>query len=147
MGQPALETGVTKMKNERLIKCNQINWKMEVINQSTLRRDRPILVITHLSQLLHYITGIGGFIVPLILWLATRRTVEDMDEHGKAVINLQLSLLLYIVLSIPAILLLGLGILTLIGVGILGFVLPIVNAVRAGNGESPSYFLTIPFIQ
>jgi len=53
-----------------------------------------------------------------------------MDEHGKSIINLQLSLLLYIVISIPAILLLGLGLLGLIGVGILGFVLPIVNAVK-----------------
>ena len=118
---------------------------MEVVSQNTLRTDRTTLVLTHLSQLLHYVIGLGGFIVPLIIWLSTRNTVEDMDEHGKAVINLQLSLLIYIILSIPAILLLGLGILTLIGAGILGFVMPIVNAVRAGNGESPSYFLTIPF--
>ncbi len=119
---------------------------MVVINQSTLRKDRSLLVITHLTQLLPYIIGFGGLIVPLIIWLSSKNSVEDMDEHGKAIINLQLSLLLYFILSIPAILLLGLGILTLIGVGILGFVLPIVNAVRAGNGESPSYFLTIPFI-
>ncbi|WP_297707806.1 DUF4870 domain-containing protein [uncultured Eudoraea sp.] len=119
---------------------------MEVLNQTTLRTDRQLLVITHLTQLLNYVIGFGGLITPLILWLTSKNTVEDMDEHGKAIINLQLSLLLYIVLSIPAILLLGLGILTLIGTGILGFVLPIVNAVRASNGESPSYFMTIPFI-
>ena len=119
---------------------------MEVVSQNTLRVDRTTLVLTHLSQLLHYVIGFGGFIVPLIVWLSTRNTVEDMDEHGKAVINLQLSLLLYIILSIPAILLLGLGIVTLIGTAILGFIMPIVNAVRAGNGESPSYFLTVPFL-
>lgn len=119
---------------------------MEVVSRNGLREDRTTLVLTHLSQLLHYVTGFGGFIVPLIIWLSTRDTVADMNEHGKAVINLQLSLLLYIILSIPAILLLGFGILTLIGTAILGFVLPIVNAVRAGNGEPPSYFLTIPFI-
>ncbi len=119
---------------------------MEVVSRSGLREDRTTLVLTHLSQLLHYVTGFGGFIVPLIIWLSTKNTVEGMDEHGKAAVNLQLSLLLYIFLSIPAILLLGFGILTLIGTAILGFVLPIVNAVRAGNGESPTYFLTIPFI-
>lgn len=69
-----------------------------------------------------------------------------MDEHGRSIINLQLSLLLYIILSIPAILLLGLGILTLIGVVIIGFLLPIINAVKAANGEAPSYFLTIKFL-
>ena len=69
-----------------------------------------------------------------------------MNEHGKAIINFQISLILYIIISIPAILLLGLGILGLIATGILGFILPIVNAVKASNGESPSYFMTIRFI-
>ncbi|MEM9001483.1 MAG: DUF4870 domain-containing protein [Bacteroidota bacterium] len=119
---------------------------MEVINNSILRKDNTLVSVTHLSQLLHYLTGFGGFIVPLILWLTTRNSVMGMDAHGRSIINFQLSLLLYIVLSIPAILLLGLGILTLIGVGLLGFVLPIVNAVKASNGEPPSYFLTIRFI-
>ena len=119
---------------------------MELVNSNVLRKNNSLLAITHLSQLLHYVTGFGGFLVPLIIWLSSRNTVEGMDEHGKSIINLQLSLLLYIILSIPAILLLGLGILTLIGVGIVGFVLPIINAVKASNGESPSYFLTIKFI-
>lgn len=118
---------------------------MEVINQNVSRKDNTLLSITHLTQLLHYVTGFGGFIVPLIIWLASRNTVEGMNEHGKSIINLQLSLLLYIIISIPAILLLGLGILGLIGVAIFGFILPIVNAVKAANGEPPSYFLTIKF--
>ena len=114
---------------------------MEVVSENGLRIDRPLLTITHLTQLLTYITGFGGLIVPLILWLTTRDRVADMDQHGKAIINLQLSIILCVILSIPAILLLGLGILTLIGTGILGFVLPIVNAVRASNGDRPSYFM------
>jgi uncharacterized Tic20 family protein len=119
---------------------------MELVNQQVLRKDNTLLSITHLSQLLHYVTGFGGFVVPLIIWLTSRNNVEGMNEHGKSIINLQLSMLLYIFISIPAILLFGLGILTLIGVGILGFILPIVNAVKAANGEAPSYFLTIKFI-
>ncbi|MDC6364432.1 MULTISPECIES: DUF4870 domain-containing protein [Flavobacteriaceae] len=119
---------------------------MEVVNQNVIRKDNTLLSITHLTQLLHYVTGFGGFIVPLVIWLTSRKTVEGMDEHGKAVINFQLSLLLYIIISIPAILLFGLGILGLIGVAIVGFIMPIVNAVKASNGESPSLFLTIPFI-
>ncbi len=119
---------------------------MEVINHTHARIDRQLLMFTHLSQLLSYFVGFGGLIIPLIIWLATRDSVQDMNEHGKAVVNFQLSLLVYIILSIPAILLLGLGILTLIGAVILGFVLPISNAVRAANGEAPNYFLTIRFI-
>lgn len=118
---------------------------MEIVSENGLRIDRPLLTVTHLMQLLTYVTGFGGLLVPLVLWLTNKDRVEGMDEHGKAILNLQLSLILYVVISIPAILLLGLGIVTLICTGILGFVLPIVNAVRASNGESPSYFLTIPF--
>ena len=122
---------------------------MEVINQKTstaMRVDKQLLVITHLSQLLHYITGFGGFIVPLVIWLSTRDRVLDMNEHGKAIINFQLSMLLFIILAIPGIFIFGLGILLLIAVGIAGFVIPIVNAVRASNGEDPTYFMTIRFI-
>ncbi|MGB5556163.1 MAG: DUF4870 domain-containing protein [Flavobacteriaceae bacterium] len=120
---------------------------MEIINQDTaLRTDNQLLVITHLSQLLTYITGFGGLIVPLVIWLTSKDKVEGMDEHGKAIVNFQLSIILLAILSIPAILLFGLGILSLIVIGIASFVLPIVNAVRASNGESPSTFMTIPFI-
>lgn len=119
---------------------------MEIVNQQVLRKDNSLVSVTHLTQLLHYVTGFGGFLVPLIIWLTSKNSVLGMDEHGRSIINFQLSMLLYIILSIPAILLLGLGILTLIGVGILGFVMPIVNAKKAANGESPSYFMTIKFI-
>jgi len=119
---------------------------MEIINDTGLRRDNQLLVITHLSQLLTYITGFGGLIVPLIIWLTQRDKVQGMNEQGKAIVNFQLSILLFSVLSIPAILLLGLGVLVLIFIGIIAFVLPIVNAIKVSNGEPPSYFMTIQFI-
>ncbi|CAZ96308.1 DUF4870 domain-containing protein [Zobellia galactanivorans] len=120
---------------------------MEVINQNkSLEKNNQLLVIAHLSQLLTYVTGFGGLIVPLILWLSTKDNVDGMDEHGKSIVNFQLSMLLFTILSIPAILLLGLGILSLIFIGIIAFVIPIVNAVKASNGETPSNFMTIRFI-
>lgn len=120
---------------------------MHIINYSEKRSNNQLLVLTHLSQLLGYAIGFGSLIVPLIIWLSTKDKVEDMDVHGKSIVNFQLSLLLYIILSIPAILLLGLGIITLIATCILGFVLPIVNAIRANNNELPNEFMTIRFIK
>ena len=120
---------------------------MEVLNHTAKRTDTSLLAITHLSQLLTYITGFGGLIVPLVLWLTQKDKVEGMDEHGKAIVNFQLTLILIAILSVPGILLFGLGILGLIFVGIVGFIIPIVNAIKANNGESPSYFATIRFIK
>jgi hypothetical protein len=120
---------------------------MEIINQNiAVREDRNVLVIAHLSQYLDFVTGFGGLLVPLVLWLTMKDTVIGMDEHGKAILNFQFSLILYVIIGIPSILLLGLGILILIAAGLLSLVMPLVNAVRASNGESPSYFGTIRFI-
>jgi uncharacterized Tic20 family protein len=103
-------------------------------------------VITHLSQLLTFVTGFGGLIVPLILWVTQKEKVYQMDEQGKAIINFQLSMIIYAILCIPAILLLGLGILGLIVLGVISFIFPIINAIKASNGETPKYPLSLNFI-
>ncbi|WP_299361851.1 DUF4870 domain-containing protein [Winogradskyella sp.] len=116
-------------------------------NYHTFKRtDNQLLVITHLTQLLTYITGFGGLIVPLIIWATQKDRVEGMDAHGKAILNFQLSIIIYCILSIPLILVLGLGIITLIILGIVAFVMPIVNAIKASNGELPSYPLSLNFV-
>ena len=116
-------------------------------NYHTLKRtDNQLLVITHLAQLLTYVTGFGGLLVPLIIWATQKDRVDGMDLHGKAILNFQLSILIYSILSIPLILLFGLGILTLIFIGILAFVMPIINAIKASNGEFPSYPLSLNFV-
>ncbi len=66
-----------------------------------MKEDRQLLVITHLSQLLDFVTGIGGLIVPLILWSTKKDEIIDMDRHGKAILNFRISMLLYILLCLP----------------------------------------------
>lgn len=110
-----------------------------------MRKDKQLLVITHLSQLLDFVSGIGGFLVPLILWAIKKDEVEGMDEHGKAILNFRISMFLYVLLCIPLILLFGLGILGFIVLGIFYFIFPIMNAIRASNEEEPNYPFSISF--
>ncbi|GAA4272401.1 DUF4870 domain-containing protein [Aquimarina gracilis] len=112
-----------------------------------MREDKSVLVVTHLSQLLDLITGFGGFIVPLILWLTQRERVMAMDEHGKSIMNFQISMFIYAIICIPLTLLFGLGALGLIGIAILMFIFPILNAIKASNGEAPSYPLSLHIIK
>ncbi|WP_299248940.1 DUF4870 domain-containing protein [uncultured Aquimarina sp.] len=112
-----------------------------------MRQDRSLLVITHLSQLLDLVTGFGGFIVPLILWLTQREQVLAMDNHGKSIMNFQISMFIYAVVCVPLILLFGLGVLGLIVIGVLCLVFPIINAIKASNGEEPFYPLSIEIIK
>ncbi len=112
-----------------------------------MREDRQLIVLTHLSQLITLVVGFGSLILPLILWVTNKEKVYEMDNHGKSIINFQLSILIYSIICIPLILLLGLGILGLIVLGIISFVFPIINAVKASNGENPNYPMSIQFIK
>ncbi len=111
-----------------------------------MREDKQLIVLTHLSQLLDFVTGIGGFIVPLIIWLLKRDEITGMDEHGKAILNFRISMFIYVLLCIPLILLLGLGILGLFVLGIFYLVFPISNAIKASNNEPPNYPLSIKIL-
>ena len=111
-----------------------------------MRQDNQLIVITHLSQLITLITGFGSLILPLVLWLTQKEKVYQMDAHGKSIINFQLSLIVYAIICIPLILLFGLGLLGFIVLGIISIVFPIINAIKANNGETPIYPLSLNFI-
>ncbi|MFL1011573.1 DUF4870 domain-containing protein [Flavisericum labens] len=110
-----------------------------------MRQDNQLLVITHLTQLLTFLTGFGGLIVPLIIWSTQKENVYNMDEQGKHIVNFQLSMLVYSIICIPLIFVL-VGIFDLIALGILSFVFPIINAIKASHGENPTYPLSLNFI-
>lgn len=109
--------------------------------------DKQLLVLTHLSQLLDFVSGVGGFIVPLVIWLIKKDEIVDMDRQGKEILNFRISMFIYILICIPLILLLGLGILGLIVIGFFYLIFPIVNAVRVSNGQEPNYPLTLKIIK
>lgn len=112
----------------------------------TMREDRQLLVITHLSQLVTLVTGFGSLIVPLIIWATQKEKVSQMDAHGKNIINFQLSLIVYFIICIPLILLFGLGLLGFLVLGIIAIIFPVINAIKASNGETPTYPLSFSFI-
>ncbi|OSY89517.1 tRNA modification GTPase [Tenacibaculum holothuriorum] len=111
-----------------------------------MTKNKDLLVLTHLSQLLDFVTGIGGFIIPLILWAVKKDEVSGMDEHGKAILNFRISMFLYVLICIPLVLLFGLGLLGFLVIGVFYFIFPIINAIKASNNETPSYPMSIQFL-
>lgn len=112
-----------------------------------MKKNKQLLVLTHLSQLLDYVTGIGGFIVPLVIWLTNRDKVEEMNEQGKSILNFRISMFLYLILCVPMILFFGLGLLGFLVIGIFYFIFPILNAIKVNNDEEPNYPFSIEFIK
>lgn len=112
-----------------------------------MREDRQTIMLTHLSQLLNGISGLGGFIVPLIIWLINKDKIYDMDEEGKSILNFQITLFVYGLICVPLIFLLGIGIIGLIIIGIASLVFPIINAIKVTKDEPTNYPYTIQFIK
>jgi len=120
---------------------------MEVLPiKKELKEDNQLLVLLHLSQLLDFVTGFGGFVVPLILWLTKKDEIKSMDVQGKAIMNFKISMLIYAIIS-GILVLLIVGIVGLIAIGVIMFVYPIINAINVSNGKEPFYPFSIEFIK
>ena len=111
-----------------------------------MKENKQLLVLTHLSQLLDFVTGIGGFIVPLVLWLTKKDEIRNMDAHGKSILNFRISMFIYFLICIPLILFLGLGLIGFMIIGVFYLIFPIINAIKASNNEAPNYPFSIKFI-
>ena len=111
-----------------------------------MRHDNQLIVLMHLSQLVTLLIGFGSLIVPLIIWSVNRERVFELNEHGKNILNFQISILIYSIICIPLILFLGLGLVGLIVLCFISIIFPIINALKANNGEIPKYPLSLSFI-
>ncbi len=111
-----------------------------------MREDKQLLMITHLSQLITLILGFGSLLVPLAIWVTQKESVSKMDNHGKQIINFQLSLIVYALVCIPLILLFGLGLIGFVILGLIAIAFPIINAIRVSDGKATNYPLSFSFI-
>lgn len=109
-------------------------------NFKRVRRDKNLLVLVHISGLL------TGFIVPLVLWSSQREEIIDMESHGKASVNFQLTSLLYFIIAFMFGFMCCLGFITIPFWFVYAYLFPIISAVNASNDKEPYYPLTIKFI-
>ena len=118
------------MEENRVLSETERNWAM----------------LCHLSAFAMFFFPFGGIIGPLICWLTRRDESSWVNINGKASLNFQLSMLLYIVLAIPlCFILIGIPIVMILGT--LKVICVIIASVKAPKGELFRYPLVIPFIQ
>ena len=123
-----------------------------------LPEDYSNISLMHYSQLLNFL-GPFGIIVPIIMWSSKKTEVKDMDAHGRAVINFQISVLIYSVvffvlllismfLSLFIIGILFMFILFFVGIALalLMIITPIMGGMAASEKRLYKYPLSIKFI-
>ncbi len=139
--------------------------------------------LIHISSLSQYIIPFGNYIFPTIIWSSKKEHSNFIDNHGKSVLNFQLSTFLYsiilLLIAIPTLIygifnqgnfeewingnhnfnaidiqkasnFLIVFVIAILLFGILKFaefILIILGAVKASNGEEYDYPLTIKFIK
>jgi uncharacterized protein len=114
--------------------------------------DRMWAMLGHLSAFSAFITGLGCVLGPLIVWLVKRETMPFAGDQAKEALNFNITAIIVAI---------GLGLFTLItfGIGALitvpaacllfvgWFVLTIVAALKANNGEQYRYPFAIRLVK
>jgi uncharacterized Tic20 family protein len=107
----------------------------------------PKNFVSHpLAALAGLVVPFGTILGPLVVWLLKKNDVPSVDAHGKESLNFQISMLIYAIGS-AVLILVFIGFLLLAAVAIADLVCVIIASVKASNGESYRYPLTIRFLK
>ncbi len=107
---------------------------------------RTWAMLCHLSSYLGYVFPFGHILGPLAVWLFKGEKFPLVDDQGKESLNFQLSITIYLlVAAIFILVVIGFALIALIAV--FHFIVVIIAAVRAKDGEKYRYPLTIRFVR
>ena len=111
------------------------------------KQERIWAMVCHLSAFAIFIIPFFGNIIgPLVIWLIKKEESPLVDDQGKESLNFQISFTIYCLVSL-LLSIIVIGIVFLIALGIMFFVLVIIAAVKANDGEKFRYPLTIRLVK
>jgi uncharacterized Tic20 family protein len=82
----------------------------------------------------------------LFIWLIKRDEDPFVEQHSREALNFQLSMLIYLIISAILIIVL-IGIVLIVAIAIFQFVMAIIAAVKAANGEMYHYPLAMRMVK
>jgi uncharacterized protein len=109
--------------------------------------ERNWAVFCHLGGFALYVLPfvLGNVLVPLVLWLMKRNESAYVDEHGREALNFQISMTIYWI-GVGLLAWVLIGFLLVVPLAIFHFVMMVIASVRASQGESYRYPLTLRLI-
>jgi len=115
-------------------------------NQLLGLSENSYIALMHISQFAGIIVPGLGFIVPVILWAMNKDYNAKVNSVGKHIINFMISMLIYYAIS-GVLCCIVIGIPMLIALGIIHIVFVIIATIKANNGETWRYPLTIDILK
>lgn len=113
---------------------------------ATTKDERTWAMLCHISSLSGFIIPFGNVIAPLVIWMVKKDEFPLVADQGKEVVNFQISLTIYLLISVALIILL-IGIPLLIGLGLFDLIVTIIGAMKANEGVKYRYPLAIRLIK
>lgn len=122
--------------------------KIVVENEAPLRdEEKTFGMLCHLLAFAGIIgVPFGNILGPLVIWLIKKNESDFVNKCGKESLNFQISLMIYSIISYVLIFIL-IGIPLLIAIAIIYIVCVIKASIKASNGGTYTYPLTIRFIK
>ena len=112
----------------------------------TNRDENMWAMFCHLSALVGFAIPFGNIIAPLIIWTLKKDEYPHVNDQGKEAINFQLSITVYILISVILVFVV-IGIPLLIILGIFSLIMTVIAALNANDGNKYRYPFTIRFIK
>ncbi len=114
--------------------------------QELSQEDRTWGMLCHISSFAGLVIPFGNILGPLVVWMIKKDQSWFVNDQGKEAINFQISLTIYGIIA--AILMLVLiGFFLLIALGLAWIILTIMAAMKANEGVSYRYPLTIRLLK
>jgi uncharacterized Tic20 family protein len=108
--------------------------------------NRNMAMLCHLLTFTGYLVPLANFIAPLVLWFTKKDESQFIDEHGKQMLNFQISVFIWTILCVPLCFII-IGFFLLFALFVVDLVCTIIGAVKAQNGEYYTYPITIQFLR
>lgn len=116
---------------------------MDQVDQN-MKDERMWGMFSHLSAFAGYLVPFGSIIGPLVIWTLKKNESSFVDEQGKEALNFQITILIFKLLSI-LLWLVFIGILIFAALVIFNIIMVVIASIKANNGESFKYPLSIRF--
>ena len=117
------------------------------INDQLSEKDERLwATLSHLGVIAGFIIPFGNIIAPLVIWLVQREKSAYVDEHAKEALNFQITVTIAAIACFILIFVF-IGILLLAALGIFSLVVSIIAAIKANQGESYTYPVSLQLVK
>jgi uncharacterized Tic20 family protein len=95
--------------------------------------ERQWAMLCHMSAMLMYLTVIGGFVAPLVIWLMKREQMPFVADQGRETLNFQITILLALI-GAAILMIVVIGIPIFAGLILFHFIVTIIASVKSSEG-------------